>query len=276
MCPVRWPEEEPNFGGSAESASSRPQIVAGKAPPPRQRGIDLKALLLSVLPLSITLLLLKSHPYGALRIRDALSAAFHILYHTDAEKTWLNTNWLGVAVWKCPLDLWIYQEIIYETAPDVIIDVGTQKGGSAYFFASVFDLMKRGRVLTIDVKDLPGRPQHDRITYLLGSSTSEGILQKVQSLIRKDERVMVSLDSDHSTAHVLTELRLYSRLVTQGNYLVVEDTNLNGHPVWPKFGPGPMEALEEFLKQTPNFVPDDTRQKFGLTFNPRGYLKRVR
>jgi len=219
---------------------------------------------------------LKSRPYSVLAIRDAVTDAFHILYHTDADNTWLNTQWLGVPALKCPLDLWIYQEIIFETRPDVIVEAGTRLGGSAYFFACVFDLMKHGRVLTIDVQDHPGRPRHERITYLLGSSTSDEMIQEVRSLIREGEKVMVSLDSDHSKTHVLDELSLYGSLVTVGNYLVVEDTDINGHPVRPKFGPGPMEALEEFLEKKPNFVSDISREKFGMTFNPRGYLKRIR
>jgi cephalosporin hydroxylase len=237
--------------------------------------MDLKAFLLSVLTLPVVNRVLKRHPYGSLRIRDAVSAAFHILYHSDANHTWMNTYWRGVPVWKCPLDLWIYQEIIYETKPDVIVEAGTKAGGSAYFFASLLELMQHGRVLTIDIEDQPEKPLHERITYLKGSSTSQETIQTVRSLIRDRERVMVSLDSDHTKAHVLAEMRAYADLVTVGNYLVVEDTNLNGHPVWPEFGPGPKEAVEEFLQENSHFVRDLGREKFCLTFNPGGYLKKV-
>ena len=82
------------------------------------------------------------------------------------------------------------------------------------------------------------------------------------------------LDSDHSRDHVLDELRLYSRFVTPGGYLVVEDTNVNGHPVFPEHGPGPMEAVEEFLAESDEFEIDLAREKFFLTFNPRGFLRK--
>jgi len=82
----------------------------------------------------------------------------------------------------------------------------------------------------------------------------------------------VILDSDHSRDHVLDELRLYAPLVTSGSYVIVEDTNINGHPVLPQFGPGPMEALDEFLRESDEFSIDDQREKFFLTFNPRGFL----
>ena len=86
---------------------------------------------------------------------------------------------------------------------------------------------------------------------------------------------MVSLDSDHSKDHVLVEMRAYAGLVTVGNYMVVEDTNLNGNPVWPEFGPGPKQAVEEFLSDNPCFLIDRGREKFYLTFNPGGYLKKI-
>jgi cephalosporin hydroxylase len=205
---------------------------------------------------------------------DEVTAAFHRLYHARGDRTYNNTYWLGVPVQKCPLDLWVFQEILFETRPDVLVETGTYKGGSAYFFASMFDLMGRGRVITIDIQDQPDKPRHPRIEYLLGSSTSPETVRQVRERIRPGERVMVVLDSDHKMAHVLEELRLYSGLVTPGNYLVVEDTHFNGHPILPRYGPGPMEAVEEFLRTAGGFEADREREKFGLTFNPRGYLRR--
>lgn len=87
---------------------------------------------------------------------------------------------------------------------------------------------------------------------------------------------MVILDSDHSQAHVAAELTAYGPLVASGCYLVVEDTNINGHPVLPDFGPGPMEAVVAFLQTTPAFEVDASRERFLLSLNPRGYLRRVR
>ncbi len=202
--------------------------------------------------------------------------AFHRWFYDHAGETWANSHWLGVHTEKCPLDAWIYQEIIYETKPDVLVEAGTCKGGSAYYFASLFDLLKRGRVLAIDIEKFPGRPQHDRVTYLIGSSTSDAIIQTVKNSIHPGEKVMVVLDSDHRKDHVVEELTLYSPLVTVGNYLVCEDTNLNGHPVVPSFGPGPMEAVEEFLKTNSDFIQDRSREKFGVTLFPGGWLKKVR
>jgi cephalosporin hydroxylase len=201
---------------------------------------------------------------------------FHQLYYYAGERTWRNnTFWLNVPTAKCPLDLWIYQEIICETKPDLIIETGTAYGGSALFLASICDSLQQGRVITIDVRELPDRPQHERIRYMVGSSVSEEIVEEVRSLIKPDERVMVILDSDHTAEHVLSELKLYSPMVTIGNYLIVEDTNTGGHPVLPLWGAGPMEAVERFVGAQRDFAVDRQREKFFMTFNPKGYLRRV-
>ncbi|MBW2060385.1 MAG: class I SAM-dependent methyltransferase [Deltaproteobacteria bacterium] len=202
---------------------------------------------------------------------------FHRLYYDAGKlrKTWVDTFWLGVPILKCPLDLWIYQEIIFEKRPDVIIESGTASGGSALFLASMCDLVNNGKVITIDIEDRKDRPQHERIVYLLGSSISKEIVSQVKGLISDKDKVMVILDSDHHKEHVLNEIRIYHKLLTKGNYLIVEDTNINNHPVYPEFGPGPMEAVEEFLKENREFVADKNREKFYLTFNPKGYLIKI-
>lgn len=212
-----------------------------------------------------------SDPKAAENIADE----FHKLYYNSSNRTWLNTSWFNIPTEKCPLDLWLYQEIIFKLKPDVIIETGTLKGGSALFLASICDLVNNGRIITMDIKDLEGKPKHKRITYLIGSSTSKEIVEKVTNMIVDDKKVMVILDSNHSKQHVLNELKIYSRFVTKESYIIVEDTNVNGHPVRTDFGPGPMEAVREFLKRNKNFIIDKTKEKFYLTFNPNGYLKRI-
>jgi cephalosporin hydroxylase len=199
---------------------------------------------------------------------------FHRLYYSSRERTWGNTFWLGHHVLKCPLDLWTYQEILHEVQPELIIETGTYRGGSALFLASISDLLGKGQVVTIDSARQNGRPRHRRITYLTGSSTSEKILRQVRRRARGKSTVLVILDSGHGKDHVLAELHAYAPFVTPGSYLVVEDTNLNGHPVESDHGPGPAEAVAEFLEQNDAFVRDESREKFLLTFNPGGYLKK--
>lgn len=206
----------------------------------------------------------------------ALVDEFHRLYF-DARAfnmTWRNTHWLGHPILKCPLDLWLYQEILHRIRPAVVIETGTAFGASAHFLATMMDLIGTGRVITIDIEERPNRPAHPRVTYLTGSSVDPAMVARVRELVGQDSPVMVLLDSDHSRDHVRAELDAYSPLVTSGSYLVVEDTNLNGHPVEPSYGPGPMEALKEFLAGNPAFAHDTAMDKFFLTFNPSGFLLR--
>jgi cephalosporin hydroxylase len=202
---------------------------------------------------------------------------FHKLFYDSTLKTWASTFWLGVSVEKFPCDLWVYQEIIQETRPDFIVETGTRFGGSSLYMASICELLGRGHVLTVDVSDLASspevRPAHPRITYLIGSSTSTEIVSAIKERVA-DARVMVVLDSDHTMTHVIDEMRIYADIVTEGCYLIVEDTNINGNPVAPSFGHGPMEAVDLFLAGNREFFIDRSREKFLITFNPRGFLKK--
>ena len=209
------------------------------------------------------------------RVDDRVIKNFHKLYYDSLDRTWNNTYWFSIPVEKCPLDLWIYQEIVCKLRPDIIIETGTAQGGSALFLASLCDLSGKGRVISIDIIEKANRPAHNRLTYLLGSSISDGITANLREAIKGSGTIMVILDSDHRKEHVLNELRIYSEFVTKGSYLIVEDTNVNGHPVSPNYGAGPMEAVREFLKERRDFIIDRTREKFYLTFNPDGYLKRI-
>lgn len=226
---------------------------------------------------------LQAYLWEAQRPEGSLTSAFLRAYHEagwTGGGTWQDTYWMGVPVMKLPLDLWIYQEILYETKPDLIIETGTANGGSALYLASMCDLLGKGKILTIDIPE--GRfssvekPSHPRLRYLLGSSTDAAIIDEVRREAKEAARIMVVLDSDHSAGHVFAELEAYAPLVHIGGYLVVEDTIMNGHPLYSDEGPGPMEAIEAFLYKDHRFEADRTREKFQLTFNPKGYLRRVR
>jgi cephalosporin hydroxylase len=200
--------------------------------------------------------------------------AFAIAWYRSPH-TWQELSWLGVPLQKNPLDLWIYQEIMTEIRPALIIETGTLHGGSALYLAHLCDLLGRGQVISIDIGAQPILPDHPRVRFLPGSSVEPGVIEQVRSLARALEPVLVILDSDHSEPHVSAELEAYSAFVTPGSYLIVEDTNVNGHPVFPSHGPGPMEAVREFLKTHREFQPDTYRERLMLTLNPRGYLKRA-
>jgi cephalosporin hydroxylase len=202
-----------------------------------------------------------------------ITRMFHMCYYNS--RIWENTFWHGHQILKCPMDMWIYQELIWKIKPDYIIETGTFRGGSALYYSHLFDLQGQGEVITIDVLERPNRPEHDRIHYLIGSSSDAEIFSQVQSMIGENKKVMVVLDSDHSRDHVFKEMQLWHSMVSKDSYMIVEDSNVNGYPVRPDFGPGPMEAINDFLQINNMFEIDNSQEKFLMTQNPRGYLKKI-
>jgi cephalosporin hydroxylase len=194
-------------------------------------------------------------------------------YHRLYYPFFRDTKWLGVTARKCPFDLFVYQELIFELRPDLIIECGTADGGSAVFLASICELAGHGEVVTIDIRGLDV-PKCHRVSYWQGGTLSTDVLTRLESFVQGMESVMVILDDDHTRDHVLEELRTYQRFVTPGSYLIVEDTNINNHPVFPEFGPGPMEAVETFLGESCEFKVDHSCEKFFLSFNPSGFLRK--
>jgi cephalosporin hydroxylase len=197
-------------------------------------------------------------------------------------KPWTLNKYKGITTYKFPTDLWIFQEIIVETRPDLIIETGSMDGGTTLFYADLLDYLGDGMVISIDIKMNGNMPQHKRIKYIEGDSTSDEVVKQVYEEVREDRGVMVDLDSNHYKNHVLNELNLYGKFVSLGNYLIVEDTIIGGHPIdiYEKDGKtfisyGPYEAVSEFLKYNKNFQVDKDRERFGLTSNVDGYLKRV-
>jgi cephalosporin hydroxylase len=196
---------------------------------------------------------------------------------------WKDLYYRGVRTLKLPLDMWNYQEILFERGIHWVIETGTRHGGSALFFADLLASGNReGIVTSIDVTHEALNPvatAHQRIRFLLGDSASESIKHQVMEIIPVQRRggLLLILDSDHAAAHVLRELTTWVPALRKGDYLIVEDTIVNGHPVRPEFGPGPFEAVEEYLARNPGRLQADSARegKFGCTFAARGYFKVV-
>lgn len=199
----------------------------------------------------------------------AIPTEFTKLYFNS--KVWSRTSWHGIPVYKNPLDLWIYQEILCNTRPDVIIEGGTAQGGSALYLAHMCDIIGKGSVISIDIVPIP-EINHNRIELMIGSTLDRSIIEAIKSRII-GKTVMVILDDDHSRSHVLKEMAIYGDLVTPGYYMIVEagiiDQIRNDNTK------GPSTAIKEFLESDKRFVADTQCEKFLSSFNPNGYLKRV-
>jgi cephalosporin hydroxylase len=206
--------------------------------------------------------------------------AFHIEAYNSARdgRSWGGATYMGIKLWKWPCDLHLYQELVWELKPRTIIETGTAFGGSALYFAHLLDAIGAGKVVSIDLEPVASKyPRHPRIAYIGGrSSVDSGVVNEVQRFHDfYGWPVLVVLDSDHAKDHVLAELRAYASFVPPGSWLVVEDTNVNGHPVYPDHGPGPQEALDEWLPKHPEFKPDE-RKAGKFLWSMHTWLRRQR
>jgi cephalosporin hydroxylase len=185
---------------------------------------------------------------------------------------WRDVTWLGDRVERAPTDLVAYQELLAEVRPDWIVAVGTGDG-AARFFASICDLLECGRVISIDAEEA-ARPRHPRVTWIDGPPAQKKTRERVVEATGDDPHGLLVIASG-SAGEVSRAFRAYSPLVGVGSYAILEGTIINGHPVLPGHGPGPTEAITMLLKNRTDFVPDHRPERFGFTFNPRGFLKRV-
>lgn len=185
------------------------------------------------------------------------------------------TTYFGIRAYKNPIDAWIYQEIIVAQRPDVIIEIGNRFGGGTLFLAHLCDLLGHGRVIAIDVKhsDLAEEVRrHERITLIEGDALK--IFANVKAACAGSQRVMVIEDSSHTFDNTLGVLRTYSTLLSVGDHFIVEDTICHhGLDVGPN--PGPYEAVEAFLQEKSCFAADRGRERFLVTWNPKGFLTRI-
>lgn len=188
---------------------------------------------------------------------------------------WQGVTWLGQRVERAPTDLIAYQELVADVRPDWIVALRANGEGSPDFFASLCDLVGSGRVVAVGPEaDSADQSQHPRVEYVEGASTAKETQERVAELVGDDANCMVVIPPA-PLQEIVAEFKAYAPLVGVGSYAIVEGTIVNGHPVVPSFGPGPSEALQQILKNRRDFAPDHRPERFGLTFNPRGFLRRV-
>ena len=215
-----------------------------------------------------------ARPVNPSPVPDELKVSF-----TDAvwhSVPWSSATWLGRPIDNAPTDLLAYQEIIASVRPDWIIETGTGSGARAAFLASICDLVDHGNIVSIDQEPAEGRPVHNRIRYITGDARAGVVPREVRALVTKPRRALVILGSHLDRKGTIQEFNAYAPLVPVGSYVIVEDTVVNGHPVWTSYGPGPAEAVKGILNNNGDFGADPAMEKYSLTFNPSGFLKRLR
>ena len=213
-------------------------------------------------------------------------------------------DWLGRPIIQFPQDIVAFQEVVWQTKPDLIIETGIARGGSLILSASLLALLDlcdaaiarrpcdprepKRKVLGIDIdirshnrEHIERHPLASRIHMIEGSSVAADIVKETTRIAALYERVMVCLDSDHTHEHVLGELQAYAPLVSDGCYCIVWDTAIADAPkeLFPDrpWGPGnnPKTAVHAFLSSHPEFTIDSTiPDKLLISVAPDGYLRR--
>jgi cephalosporin hydroxylase len=214
----------------------------------------------------------------------------------NARKYSYHFEWMGRPIIQYPQDIVAMQELIWSVQPDLIIETGIAHGGSLVFMAAMLELNaacggpKDAKVLGVDIDirshnraAIEAHPMARRIEMIQGSSIAPEIVAQVHAAAAGKQRVLISLDSNHTHEHVLAELQAYAPLTSIGSYCVVFDTVIEDMPaeMFPDrpWGPGdnPKTAVFEYLKSHPEFEIDKSiDHKLLVTVAPDGFLKRVR
>jgi cephalosporin hydroxylase/SAM-dependent methyltransferase len=182
-------------------------------------------------------------------------------------------HYRGVISLKNVLDLWIIQEIIDETKPEAVIEIGVKHGGTTLWLSDTMKLRGDGIVISLDI-NRPPIEFPPNVHFILGDSIAPETVQQVKALC-ENKRTMVIADGNHAASHVLQEMRLYCPLISKDCYFISEDGIVDVMD-WKEHTPGPMVAAHQFLAETDEFVMDRSREKFLITYAPDGFLRRVR
>lgn len=221
-------------------------------------------------------------------IDDLVSAAQQFNLVSNREKYSYNFSWMGRPIIQYPQDMIAMQELIWRIKPDIIVETGIAHGGSLIYYASILELIGKGRVIGVDIDirehnrlEIEAHPMYKRITMYQGSSIDDNVVSKVKAIVKPTDVVIVLLDSNHTHEHVFQELLKYHEMVSVGSYLVVFDTIIENMPKgmydrpW-DVGNNAMTAVFEFLKNNKNFEIDyQIDNKLLISVAPKGYLKRI-
>ena len=194
----------------------------------------------------------------------------------DIEAGHFRVAYKGVPAIKCPFDYVLYQMLIWEVKPDLIIEIGTNKGGSALYLADLLESNKKGELHTIDLsvnEEDASLLSHPRIKVY-----KNGFMNYDTSSLSNYKTILVIEDGSHTYEDTLAALNKFSSFVSNNSYFIAEDGIVNELGREREFNGGPQKAVAEFVKRNRNFIIDRNWCDFfgpNATFNVNGYLKRI-
>lgn len=221
-----------------------------------------------------------------IRIRRKSISWLVFLFSPSDERIKYNTNTIfashssvtyrGVRYIKCPFDYVLYQMILMEVKPDLVIEIGTNKGGGALYLADLMDIIGKGTIHTIDIERDSDKlvADHPRIKLFTNGWENYDVNEA-----KKFSKILVIDDGSHVAESTLGAMKKFAPLVSVGSYLIVEDGIINAKKQSYVFNGGPLKAINEFLRTNNNFIADRKWCDFfgkNATFNIKGYLKRIK
>lgn len=186
-----------------------------------------------------------------------------------------HVTYKGIKAIRCPFDYVIYQMIINEVRPDLVIEIGTNIGGGALYIADLLDSNGKGILHTIDIVDMidPKVKEHNRIKFF-----KEGWEDYDLTLTKGFERILIIEDASHLYKDSIGILNKFHQIVSVGSYFIIEDGIINELGLEKEYEGGPLKAVREFLPNHPEYTVDRKWcDMFGknATFNVNGYLKKM-
>lgn len=200
-----------------------------------------------------------------------------LYYHQN--NVHFNQKYRGLNMMKNPFDLVVYEEILWELKPTVIIEIGNAFGGFSLWLSDRMKIIGgNSKFITIDLNsagDINLQDfKSDKFISIIGNCNDPEVIKKVKMHIGKDDRVLIIEDSSHTFENTTQVLENYKDIVSIGSYLVIEDGICDILDLG--INPGPMKAVEKWIGNNPNFEVDRSRERYIMTYNPKGYLKRLK
>jgi cephalosporin hydroxylase len=214
-------------------------------------------------------------------------------YWLDRARMHFSDTYMGVPLSKFPEDLRVYEHLIWRDRPNVVVEVGTQFGGSALWFRDRLLTLARyaaigsPRVVSIDV-DLDEARQRlaladpdyaGTITLVEGDVRDPTLVARVREQLPDGSRCLVVEDSAHTRETTAAALASLAGLVPPGGWFVVEDGCVDVDAMrldagWPR---GVLPAIADWLAtaEGSRFRVRRDVELYGLSCHPGGFLQRV-
>ena len=210
----------------------------------------------------------------------------------DKYKFGYTFEWLGIPIIRLPDDIVVFQELVFQVNPRIILEIGVARGGSVILSSSLVELLgNNGRVIGVDIdirshnlERIKAHKMYKNIDLIEGNILEKDTIDKLKENLGQEKVDILVLDSNHTHEHVLQELHLLNSLVAVGGYIVLPDTVIEDFPQgyysenrpW-DVGNNPKTALNEFMRNNQRFERDAHFSiKAALSESPDGYIRKIK